>query len=778
MKWAQFFIYLACFLTFGQALSKGEPKEADVLPFGLGRQMVRKSFVEFGINPDSGKLYFLNYSEYQSAHQKPLRLVVSLYDASGKSLEESKSSCLTSTRISFPPLTFNKVRKYRLSRIDSFSMGYRQCDPQKKVSSKIDSPSTVEGLSDPSEMVRAKTTRALEISGKAYLGELADLLSSDDRNLRENAAFVLSRIQNPEAQQLFQRTVQNSSRPRLSSSSPSTQEGLSIQVKAIHETFAQNEPMTVKIVVKNDSPEPFTLYDLGNCASDWSFWFEDLQTGGFWKASNSSKDLAPAEAITLEPQTTKELTCELGLFYWKTTQDKDSRPSRYDAWSHYLPQGRYLFKGDRVFRIPENAAFVQAPYWTGWIRSRADALEVTDEKLPRHSERSPLDETSETAPLLDPEVQEAIDEIDSEQSLFQPPLAAIQTLQSRDTAESREALANYIDKAIRAFADEDEKVQESAVSAVTIIGEAAVDPLILSLQNINKNVRKNSAKSLGLIASQKAVDPLLQSLEDEEIEVREEAAFSLNKIGTPMAVGAFTDYVKRSLPEMMDNLKRDDPVIKLKTVTAIGRMGPLASDAVPALTTCLSDPSPEIVRAALEALKLINTPEAEEAIQNYHHLQAKLKEAEEAKLKAETKVKKEEVNPTDLSAFLRDSPLKNKPKITDDTEEEKKTSFIPLGNVLSDLRKSVKGSKKSKSILEDDLYQKFHKNLSDPDPRLRSQGADGLGNMGADAENAVPDLARLLNDSDFFVRLTAKVALENIGTPEALEAIGKKEDEN
>lgn len=57
------------------------------------------------------------------------------------------------------------------------------------------------------------------------------------------------------------------------------------------------------------------------------------------------------------------------------------------------------------------------------------------------------------------------------------------------------------------------------------------------------------------------------------------------------------------------------------------------------------------------------------------------------------------------------------------------------------------------------------KALEGNDPKVRTKAAEALGEMGADAKNAIPALLKLLNDPDDFTRRTALTALEKIGLP-------------
>jgi len=63
--------------------------------------------------------------------------------------------------------------------------------------------------------------------------------------------------------------------------------------------------------------------------------------------------------------------------------------------------------------------------------------------------------------------------------------------------------------------------------------------------------------------------------------------------------------------------------------------------------------------------------------------------------------------------------------------------------------------------------------LESPDGGLRRHSAQGLGRLGADAEDAVPELLEALEDRDSLVRMVAASALGAIGSPEAVPRLRK-----
>jgi HEAT repeat protein len=67
--------------------------------------------------------------------------------------------------------------------------------------------------------------------------------------------------------------------------------------------------------------------------------------------------------------------------------------------------------------------------------------------------------------------------------------------------------------------------------------------------------------------------------------------------------------------------------------------------------------------------------------------------------------------------------------------------------------------------------KKLTASLKDGDPKMRYWAAESLGQYGAEAKSAVPDLVDALQDEDKMVRMGAAYALAEIG-PTAAEARG------
>jgi HEAT repeat protein len=99
---------------------------------------------------------------------------------------------------------------------------------------------------------------------------------------------------------------------------------------------------------------------------------------------------------------------------------------------------------------------------------------------------------------------------------------------------------------------------------------------------------------------QKAIDVLLEATTDSRARIREEAASLLYRASDD----------PRVLPTLIGRLKDEDALVRFMAIDAIGRIGPAANEAVPALTEAQSDVNESVRSHALQALRKIRPEEA------------------------------------------------------------------------------------------------------------------------------------------------------------------------
>lgn len=128
----------------------------------------------------------------------------------------------------------------------------------------------------------------------------------------------------------------------------------------------------------------------------------------------------------------------------------------------------------------------------------------------------------------------------------------------------------------------------------------------------NSDKRKNAAAELGKIgpAAKKAVSALIKVLNDEDECVRDAAAEALGKIGaaakeaipaliealkekseSPGAMIALKGIGEVAIPALIEALKHKNQTVRRNAAQTLGRIGPEAKEAIPALVIALRDKS-------------------------------------------------------------------------------------------------------------------------------------------------------------------------------------------
>ena len=140
------------------------------------------------------------------------------------------------------------------------------------------------------------------------------------------------------------------------------------------------------------------------------------------------------------------------------------------------------------------------------------------------------------------------------------------------------------------------------------IGASAVPALISALKDERENVRASAAYALGEMGpvAAEAVDGLVGLLTDASEEVRRHATSALGMIKVP---------VSKTVPALVRVLEdRDDTDLAFFAAQALTRIGPDATEAVPALREALLSESAYVRGFSSEALSRIGTAEALQAL--------------------------------------------------------------------------------------------------------------------------------------------------------------------
>ncbi|MBN2029489.1 HEAT repeat domain-containing protein [bacterium] len=119
---------------------------------------------------------------------------------------------------------------------------------------------------------------------------------------------------------------------------------------------------------------------------------------------------------------------------------------------------------------------------------------------------------------------------------------------------------------IRLLALDHEEIVDLAVKGLTALGDRSVDLLLDALKSSSPFIRKNAARTLGLIKTDRALYPLIDLLHDPKWEVRRSAVETLGNIGHKSAV----EPLVRCL---MDNVER----VRNQAMQSIMGFGKLAT---------------------------------------------------------------------------------------------------------------------------------------------------------------------------------------------------------
>ena len=120
-----------------------------------------------------------------------------------------------------------------------------------------------------------------------------------------------------------------------------------------------------------------------------------------------------------------------------------------------------------------------------------------------------------------------------------------------------------IQELIQDLNNDDEFVQEEAFGLLEIRSEESFEPLIeaLSTKGVNKNIKQYSAKLLGIIGNDQAIDPLIATLRDNNKFVRRESSTALTKMGD------------KAVEPLINILDDDDWRVRGAAAWALGKIG-------------------------------------------------------------------------------------------------------------------------------------------------------------------------------------------------------------
>ena len=171
---------------------------------------------------------------------------------------------------------------------------------------------------------------------------------------------------------------------------------------------------------------------------------------------------------------------------------------------------------------------------------------------------------------------------------------------------------------IATLGDEDKDVRLNAVCALANIGPdaaPAVPALLRSLCDLDHKIRWRTVMALGHIgtpAPREAVTAIIATLSDQSVDLQRGMFHGdcLRRV----AVSTLTGIGVAGMPDLIAALREQRGDVRWVVARVLGRIGPAASDAVPALIDALADTSPFIRSEVVESLGKIGSPAAVPAL--------------------------------------------------------------------------------------------------------------------------------------------------------------------
>jgi HEAT repeat protein len=328
---------------------------------------------------------------------------------------------------------------------------------------------------------------------------------------------------------------------------------------------------------------------------------------------------------------------------------------------------------------------------------------------------------------------------------------------SDNQLEARQLLESYSAN----LKNDDYKVRQGSVQAMSQLGVIAVLPLTLALKDENIEVRKSTITSLGQIGNKEAIEAIINSLNNpsEDNTVRFFAAITLGQFPTEYVIETLTKTVKDKdsivrqgattalsnfnqdgiLQILIQTLKDEDVFVRRNAVIGLGKSN--NSLAVVPLINVIKDKN-----------------EADEVKQNAILSLGKLKDVRAI---------------TPLIEALKDSNNKISQAARDAMYMMGGITVTPLLNLLQDLNEDAVTRSYAIHILgnvsDERAIEPIRNALQDSDWRVRASAANVLGQIGN--ESITDSLIEGLKDVNNNVRYWAAYALSKIGDRRALDML-------
>jgi HEAT repeat protein len=270
--------------------------------------------------------------------------------------------------------------------------------------------------------------------------------------------------------------------------------------------------------------------------------------------------------------------------------------------------------------------------------------------------------------------------------------------------------------ALRAQANKDSKGSQESM-----LGGKTVTQWVREFQDRDPSIRENAVRSIPHFGPEgrKALPSLIEEFHTTDSGIRANAA---NAVGL---LGLDEKNLKAGVTGLTRLLKDTQAVVRLQAVTALGHIGPAASDSVPALATAGKDPTSwEIRKAAAFALGAVGQDRSGPDTRAVTALVTALSDAG-APVRLEAVRSLLRLGPP-AQAATRKSAIQGLQRLFTDRDD---TVIIWARVAVMRLDQ-----------VSETYLSAIAQYLKNADPALRSEAASALGTVGLAAKSRVPDL--------------------------------------
>ena len=279
-----------------------------------------------------------------------------------------------------------------------------------------------------------------------------------------------------------------------------------------------------------------------------------------------------------------------------------------------------------------------------------------------------------------------------------------------------------------ALSDRLPAMRQSGAAALASLGaraQPALATLINGLKDKDVTVAADCARALGSFGgvASPAVEPLIVAASRSEPAVQEAAVKAIGKLG---------EVAKAAVPTLAKLLPTTQPPLQGAVALALGAMGASARDALPELGKSLNSPDAGTRVAALTAFVRIESDTGRKVEMLKHALDDPAQPVRVAAI--------EELGKLGRAAEPAAEKLY---ELTENSTEREQALEVLGGMAIRSVPLLVRA-------------------LGNAHPYVRQYAAERLGQLGKDAKDAVPDLRKLLEDKEDFVKRSARASLREI----------------